>query len=281
MELQLNISKEKQIELLYEKQDCYVTHIKNFIYFLEKQETGINEKIMRDYLLHLNLSDYSVNTKRFMRTAMISRIRSLFEDQDRIKKGLLELNIREICEDIPLPYLDRNGFKGEVLNQKQYNILLKSNLTVKQKSFIMFLWETGCRIGELTQIEIKNCFNENGKYKVLVSSKNKSRPLYLSSETFNFIMKTFKGKKYLFETYGGKKYQSEYITKQIGVVGKKAGFDNITSMTFRHSFATNLIKKHPSKIRSISNSLGHSNMSTTIDYYYKPRESNKIFMQEN
>jgi len=268
--MNLILQTNNQLQQLEQIQDCYTAHSKHFIQYLKQSGAGVNEDSLRDYFTELNRSGYKAGTIRAKRTAVRERVRLIFKHEAAEIKAKLEQTLKDINEDVKAPKKSHSGITADrVVNPAGYRDLLSKCGTNRQRAFIMFLWDTGARVNELTTTELKNCRLENGHYRITVLGKgSKERDLFLKAETFDFIRRTFRGDKYLFETSGGKKYYNAYITQEIKKVSARTG-RHLSAHNLRHSYATNMIKMYPDKIKEISLSLGHSDISTTLNYYLK------------
>lgn len=276
--MNLILHTDNQLQRIESIKDCYTVHAKTFINFLKRTGQAINEDSIRQYFTELNGSKYKAGTIRAKRTAVRARVRMLFKNEAPEVRAKLEQVLNDINAEVKAPKKNQSGITADrVLNKDSYNELLKACGSNRQKAFIMFLWATGARVNEMTTTELRNCKLENGHYKITVMGKgSKERDLFLQVDTFNFIRETFKGEKYLFETErsnnkkrpGGKKYYNPYVTTEIKKVGKRIN-RHLSAHNLRHSYATNLIKMYPDKIKEISLSMGHADISTCINYYLK------------
>lgn len=70
----------------------------------------------------------------------------------------------------------------------------------------------------------------------------------------------------MIETKENKQYTRTAINTQFVRLGKKLGF-KITPHIFRHTWATRSILKDKLDLKGVSNYLGHSSTSITLDMY--------------
>ena len=268
--MNLILHTDNQLQRIESIKDCYTVHAKTFINFLKRTSQAINEDSIRQYFTELNGSEYKAGTIRGKRTAVRARVRMLFKNESYDVRAKIEMVLKDINAEIKAPKKNKSGVTADrVLNNDSYNELLKACGSNRQNAFIMFLWATGARVNEMTTTELRNCKLENGHYKITVMGKgSKERDLFLQVDTFNFIRETFKGDKYLFETSSGKKYYNPYVTTEIKKVGKRIN-RHLSAHNLRHSYGTEMLKLYPDKIKEISLSMGHANISTYLDSYVK------------
>lgn len=135
---------------------------------------------------------------------------------------------------------------------------------------IEFLYATGTRINEALGIRLQDVASTvNGHFQIRVLGKrSKYRDLKVSKDLVERMRKCFGGKAYLFETRGEseKPYAYEYVTREIGRIGRRVLGKRISAHTLRHSFATRALSK-TRKIKALSAYLGHASTSTTLDMY--------------
>lgn len=258
--------------------------IKDYFSYLQKAEYQVRVK-KRDAAGNIIFTGkgknrkpvYEIITKKYTpaaiankRSGIKKRVKQLFKDADMNTKMLLNFTLKEIDTEIKKTTALKS-ITEKCLNKEEYENLLNKCRSDRQRCFIMFLFETGCRINELTGAELVNCITapESGKVFIKVTGKgDKQRVVKIDKDLFDYITSTFNGKKYLIETSSFKRYDNGYISKQIHKLGLLIG-KNISAHCLRHSAATELIKKFPGQIKAVSLYLGHSSISTTLDFYYR------------
>jgi integrase/recombinase XerD len=92
------------------------------------------------------------------------------------------------------------------------------------------------------------------------------RKIFIPRGLYDRINECFKGREFLFETQGRRKYSRCYVSEQIAKLGKKILGRKISAHTFRHSFATNMLKRGV-PVEALSRYLGHSSVKMTLDLY--------------
>jgi integrase len=275
MELILATNTSYQLQQLSQIKDNYTAQCKHWIKWVTGNNKEINSETIREYFLFLDNAGYKAKSINVMRQAVKKRVRQLFNNADTEFKMKLEHTLKEIDQEIKKPKVNSETVEiDKVLSKQEYKDILNKCRSNRQRAFIMFLFQTGCRVNELTGITLSDC-NDQGEYiKISVTGKGKKeRAVRIDTDLFNFIQHTFQGKTYLFETGPGKRYQNDYISKQIKKIGVLIG-RKISAHSLRHSFATNMIKTYPEKIDSISKYMGHSDISITLNMYHHTQLSN-------
>lgn len=146
----------------------------------------------------------------------------------------------------------------------------------RNKAIIETLYGCGLRVSELTELKLSDLFFEENFIKV-TGKGNKQRLIPISDYTIKYIniykdhvrnhMTIQKGfEDYLFLNRRGKSLTRVMIFTIIKSLAEKAGISKkISPHTFRHSFATHLLK-NGADLRSIQMMLGHESITTTEIY---------------
>lgn len=142
------------------------------------------------------------------------------------------------------------------------------------------LYSTGVRISELVNIKINDInFSER---KILVFGKgSKEREVFYGSRCEEYLEKYLEdGRKkimkeeteYLYLNDNGKPITDDYVRKIIKKIVKDSGLNiNVTPHTLRHTFATHMLDEG-ADLKTVSDLLGHENLSTTTIYTHVSNE---------
>lgn len=143
-----------------------------------------------------------------------------------------------------------------------------SKQSLENKTIILMLLNTGCRLSELTNIRVKDLIL--GKNCVLLSHTKTGK------ERFTFYTETFKNdylKPYLDASNLNsndflftKSYNS--YEKMFARIREQLGFTKFSPHVLRHTFATNMVHNN-ANLYLIANLLGHSNLETTRRYLHQ------------
>lgn len=124
---------------------------------------------------------------------------------------------------------------------------------------VSFLYITGIRISELTNIRLSDCHEiKSGFIEILIYGKGKRKRHVLIPKTlFGGIRGHFVGVKYLFENQNFKQYTTRGLQDVIRRMGKRLLGRRIYPHLFRHTFITNQMKSNES-VASIAEYVGNT-----------------------
>ncbi len=160
------------------------------------------------------------------------------------------------------------------LSEEEINKMLSivhSNNDTRSEVLILFLYNTGCRPGEVSRVKIKD-IDFNNKFVLVKKTKGKKeRTAHMFDESFLQYLKFYTSNKKdedcLFLSNWNKPYTVKGITKNLKSIAKQAGIDpnKISAHKFRHTHAVHAIKSGVS-IVSVRDQLGHSSIAITDKY---------------
>lgn len=266
---------ESQKFLQRSKQTCrsYYENLKRFCnYFCEKYNRPINlDEItsgeLEEYLYYL--IDVRKNSARTRNDTLT--IISLFYKFCVLK---------EFCaKDITLNIQFAKCQKKERLfmTEKEAKIIFHTVEKPIIKLALQTLYYTGMRIGELTELKIKDIDFKNNVIHIKSGKGDNERTIPLHKELKNLLMKYIDNWRldidsdYLFCTKTGGISQV-YISSELRKTLILAGIEKeITPHTYRHTFASNLIKKGVNVVQ-VQKLLGHESLITTGIYTHSSIE---------
>ena len=160
-------------------------------------------------------------------------------------------------------------------DQKAYSaveleLIRKSCTDDRDLALVEFLYSTGCRVSEVSELDTVDIDMATGEC-IVIGKGNKERTVYLTdvamlhlqtylnSRTDNSIA-LFAGKGTPRLTKGG----IETLLKRIG---RAAGVENVHPHRFRRTLATNLLDRGMN-IQDVAMILGHADLKTTQIYCY-------------
>ncbi len=169
----------------------------------------------------------------------------------------------------------------QILSVEEIDAIINSIDTSKaegqrNKAILETLYSCGLRVTELIDLKISNLFFENGNIRI-IGKNNRERTVPISTKAIKEInlylseyRRTLKINKadedILFLNRRGRKLSRVMIFTIIKNITKKAGIKkSISPHTFRHSFATHLLKGG-ANLRDIQEMLGHTSIITTEIY---------------
>ena len=164
----------------------------------------------------------------------------------------------------------------EEISQMINSINIKEKFGQRNKTIIEILYGTGIRVSELIELKISNIFFKENLIRVLgKGDKERFVPIGLKAKK-SIIDYMNNDRKYqkieessndiLILSKYGKKITRHMIFTLIKNISKKSGITKkISPHTFRHSFASHLLK-NGADLRTIQLILGHENITTTEIY---------------
>ena len=164
----------------------------------------------------------------------------------------------------------------EEISQMISSINIKEKFGQRNKTIIEILYGTGIRVSELIELKISNIFFKENLIRVLgKGDKERFVPIGLKAKKsiIDYINNDRKFQKIeessndiLILSKYGKKITRHMIFTLIKNISKKSGITKkISPHTFRHSFASHLLK-NGADLRTIQLILGHENITTTEIY---------------
>tara|TARA_Y100001960_G_scaffold133351_1_gene141532 strand:- start:1064 stop:1672 length:609 start_codon:yes stop_codon:yes gene_type:complete len=169
----------------------------------------------------------------------------------------------------------------DILNVEEISKMInsideKENFGQRNKTIIEILYGTGIRVSELIELKISNIFFKENIIRVLgKGEKERFVPLGIKAKkSINDYINTKRSLQRVDESSNdililskyGKKLTRHMIFTLIRNISKNCGINKkISPHTFRHSFASHLLK-NGADLRSIQLILGHENITTTEIY---------------
>lgn len=148
--------------------------------------------------------------------------------------------------------------------------LRKNCNSIRDLALVDFLYATGCRVSEVSKLDIIDVDFENMQCTVL-GKGNKERIVYLSEVATMHLKEYISSRKdfcdALFVGKGGRRLSKNGIEAFLRRLGEKAGVENVHPHRFRRTLATNLLD-HDVAIQDVATILGHADLKTTQVYCY-------------
>ena len=134
---------------------------------------------------------------------------------------------------------------------------------------ISFLYGSGLRVSEVTNLRIKDLDLINQNLKIYNSKQNKDRISLVSSKSLTGLKELIHNRNandFIFVTKMNKKYSIRTVQKIFSDALVKSGLQKkSTCHTLRHCFATHLVESGVD-IKTVKELLGHSSIKTTMIY---------------
>ena len=254
----------------------YLRDIQKLINYSEKQPLDYTQDDLTAFIHEFAASDYSVRSQ----ARVISGLKSFF--------GYLQLE--DFREDNPTSLLEtpKIGMKlPDVLSEKEIDkmievIDLSKPEGQRNRAILEVLYGCGLRVSELINLKISDLFFDDGFIRV-IGKGNKQRLVPISDYTIKYInlyKETIRNhlviqtgfEDFLFLNRRGKNLTRVMIFTIVKELSIIAGVKKtISPHTFRHSFATHLLK-NGADLRAIQLMLGHESITTTEIYTHVDQE---------
>lgn len=267
--------------LMFEKRlssnsiEAYDRDIRMFREFMESSHpnTPIEEIIyshLEDFVKKLRSSGVSTSSQ----ARIISGVKSFF--------GYLFLY--DLISNLPTELLDLPRVKRKIpdtLSVKEVELIIDSvelnnNLGYRNRAILEVMYSCGLRVSEVANLKLQDIFFEDGFLRVIgKGDKQRLVPINERMETFTkeylerrdkWVKEVNKFEDALFlNSRGGKlsRVMVFYIVKSATTASGVT--KSVSPHTFRHSFATHLIKGG-ADIRVVQEMLGHESITTTEIY---------------
>lgn len=258
----------------------YSLDIKKLIKWLNRNEIEVSPIVISEEIVQKFIYDLSKSLNPRSQSRIISGLKGFFNYlifEDYRRKHPLEL--------IESPNLGRK--LPTVLSISEVDTLVSQiDLTHPQgernRAIIETLYACGLRVSELINLKISDLYFEENFIQV-TGKGNKQRLVPISRHTqkyINIYRKEIrshqeidkKSRDILFVNRRGRKLTRAMIFTIVKDLTEKSGIKkNVSPHTFRHSFATHLLK-NGADLRAIQQMLGHESITTTEIYTHVDRE---------
>ncbi|MCF8298744.1 MAG: site-specific tyrosine recombinase XerD [Saprospiraceae bacterium] len=261
--------------------EAYIHDIKKLIQFNElkgKQISpeGIELSDLQEFLIWIN--EIGINATSQAR--IISGIKSFFKYL--IIEDIIQLNPTELLEAPKTARKLPDTLSTAEIDDLINAIDLSKAEGTRNKAILETLYGCGLRVSELINLKITNLHFNDGFIKItgkgdkerlvpIGFSAIKNINIYLENIRLHLTIKK-ESEDILFLNRRGSRLSRGMIFTIIKDLAAKAGIrKNISSHTFRHSFATHLIEGG-ADLRAVQEMLGHESITTTEIYTHLDRQ---------
>lgn len=192
------------------------------------------------------------------------------------EEGIISNNPALRLEIPPLPSETKQGISDDDAEK----MVRASRMSPRDYAILVFIRDTGCRIGGLTSLKISNlnlkARHEKDRYRALVTEKGqKDRIIFMSKAAYNAIRTWLEVRPdwinhdYVFTTYGGKPLTEVGVYEIFRRLARQTGVDESWSPhEWRHRFARKLLS-NGANLQHVSQILGHNSITVTSRFYGK------------
>lgn len=235
----------------------------------EKNELDIvrmSRQDLREWMIDLGRSELSVNSKRRLISVLRGFYKFLMID------GHIKENPAQLL-DVP----QKGGYLPRFLNQAEIEALFlvpdtSAETGLRDRAIMELMYSSGLRVSEAVSINVRDLDLEAGIL-TTTGKGSKTRRVPVGSSAVEWVRSylALRQKKEnieisnLFVTQAGNPMTRQGIYTLVAENAEKAGLQDVSPHTLRHSFATHLVQNR-ADIRSVQQMLGHADISTTQIY---------------
>lgn len=163
----------------------------------------------------------------------------------------------------------------KALSEEDTEVLREGGITPREHAIVEFIYTSGCRIGEVVQLN-RNAIDWETRSVVVFGKGSKEREIYFNIKCAIWLKRYLKSRKdadvALFVTerkYNGqpRRLSISQMRTVVKSVAKRAGLGevNVYPHKLRHSYATHLLN-NGAPLEGIQSLLGHAKLETTRIY---------------
>jgi integrase/recombinase XerD len=261
----------------------YSEHLPGLFGYLKEQGIADVKRVSRDHLKGYQLRIRSHTSSRTKGKYSVATICTKTRAMKRFFKYLEDAGTILInpAEHIKEPKKETHLPRAILTQDEVRKILAQPRLNtingVRARALLEVLYSTGIRLEEVMNLTIFDCDLQGGLLRVNKGKFAKDRVVPLGKHAVKFLKEyitrvrpgqTIKNKtlKNLFVSRFGGPFSKQVIQIMVRDYAKKAGIKKkVTPHTFRHTFATELIR-NGADITAVRKMLGHSYLSATNIY---------------
>lgn len=226
---------------------------------------SLTRQDLREWLIDLGRAKLSPNSRRRMVSALRGFYKFLVID------GHIKINP---AEDLDVP--EKGSYLPRFLTQSEIEQLFASPDTVsgigiRDRAILEIMYACGLRATEVIGLKIQGIDLDSGIL-TTTGKGSKTRRVPIGSSAIDWIRNYLSVRRKdeidvenLFLTPLGRPLTRQAIYEIIKGHSERAGLEDVSPHTLRHSFATHLVQNR-ADIRSVQQMLGHADISTTQIY---------------
>ena len=261
--------------------EAYLRDVKKLSSFCTENKqitdsTKVSITILREFIIHLH--DCKSSSKSQAR--ILSGIKSFYNYLSI--ENVIEVNP---CDKIDRPRLERklpDTLSPDEINDIINSVDLSNAHGERNRTILETLYSCGLRVSELINLKCSKLFLEDN-FLIVTGKGNKERAVPLNKILIKYLKNYIRlirshqeieadHEDFVFLNNRGKQLTRMMIFTIVKKHTEKAGIKkNISPHTFRHSFASHLLKGG-ADLRAIQTMLGHESISTTEIYMHIDRD---------
>ena len=254
----------------------YIRDVKKLISYIDKKKITCTPIEINEDLIQQFIYEIAKEISPRSQARIISGLRSFFDYL--IFENYRESNPTDLIETPKIGVKLPDTLSEQEINSLISAIDLSKAEGERNRAMLETMYSCGLRVSELIHLKISDLFFEEGFIKI-VGKGNKERfvPIHYSAQKYivlymNEIRSHLSIKKgfqdTLFLNRRGKSLSRQMIFMILKALAIKINLNKkISPHTFRHSFATHLLK-NGADLRAIQQMLGHESITTTEVYVH-------------
>ena len=254
----------------------YIRDVKKLISFIDKKKITSTPIEIKEDLIQQFIYEIAKEISPRSQARIISGLRSFFDYL--IFENYRASNPTDLIETPKIGVKLPDTLSEQEINSLISAIDLSKAEGERNRAMLETMYSCGLRVSELIDLKISDLFFDEGFIKI-VGKGNKERFVPIHSSAQNYIMlymneirshlsikKGFQDT--LFLNRRGKSLSRQMIFMILKALAIKINLNKkISPHTFRHSFATHLLK-NGADLRAIQQMLGHESITTTEVYVH-------------
>lgn len=227
-------------------------------------------KALEEAVVHLSKGGISANSQARFISSLKGFYKYLVLEDYRSNNPAELLNAPRLSRKLPV-YLEEEEVSAMI-----NSVDLSKPEGMRNKAILETLYGCGLRVSELTDLRISDLFlkediirvnGKGNKERLIPINALAQKRIELYRKEVRIHQEIVRGQEdFLFLNRRGKKLSRAMIFNIVKEAAIKAGIrKEISPHTFRHSFATHLVK-HGADLRAVQDMLGHESITTTEIY---------------
>jgi len=239
----------------YKTVKAYIYFNRDFIGFIRKSSSEINDNDIKEYLFHL------AEDKRFTASTLNQAINALKFYYGTMLRKKFVYEVKRLRKDKKLPV---------VLSKEEVAKIFDSMDNIKHKAILMLVYSAGLRVGEVVKLKPEHIDCKRMLIHIKGSKDRKDSYTLLSETTLKTLReywKEYKPTKWLFPGPDKERYITIRTAQRVFEMACEKALikKDVTIHSLRHSFATHLLE-NGIDLRYIQELLGHKSSKTTEIY---------------
>jgi integrase/recombinase XerD len=254
--------------------EAYQRDIAYFQAFIEsKPLTLVKIEDVAAFCEGMEMQGYAVSSIR----RRLYAVKSLLSFGQKV--GYISTNVGGLVE---LPK-ERQKLSERILSEEEVLELIASEPNSRNKIMLRFLYETGCRLGEMCQLKWKHLKPRKGGGQVDIFGKgDKTRHILITTELWADLQSLREGRgahQPVFATKSGRHFALSNVVRIVRAAAVRVGItEKVSPHWLRHAHASHSLDRG-APLHLVQATLGHSSISTTERYLHaRPNDSSSRYL---